>query len=62
MKIIKDGDKYLVVKDGFVNLQESDDYFFIDKKELEKFLKAVMFEGLTALMQKLDIDLIEEIE
>ena len=58
----KDGDKYLVSKDGFINLQESDEYFFISREELRTFLKAVVFEGLTALMQKLDIDVLEEIK
>jgi hypothetical protein len=38
MKVIKDGDQYLVAKDGFINLQDSSDYFFISKDEYEDFI------------------------
>lgn len=40
MKIIKDGDKYLVAADNFINLQESSDYFFIEEKEYQRFIKS----------------------
>ena len=33
MKIKKDGDMYLITADDFVNLQESDNYFFINQDE-----------------------------
>jgi hypothetical protein len=39
MKIIKDGDKYLVRADNFVDLQESKDYFFIGEEEYREFVK-----------------------
>lgn len=40
MKIVQDGDSYMVYKDGFKNLMESEDYFFITAEELSRFDKA----------------------
>jgi hypothetical protein len=37
MQIIKDGNKYMVCGDGFKNLQESDNYFFITETEYEEW-------------------------
>ena len=39
MKIIKDGDAYLVAADNFVDLQESSDYFFIGEEEYQEYLE-----------------------
>lgn len=38
MTIEKDGNMYCVKADNFVNLQESNDYFFIDEEEYQKFI------------------------
>lgn len=38
MKIEKDGSMYCVKADNFVDLQKSEDYFFIDKTEWRDFL------------------------
>ena len=41
MIIEKDGDSYCVHSDGFINLQESDEYFFINKEEYESFISGI---------------------
>ena len=41
MKIIKDGTAYCVQADNFKNLQESKDYFFIEEKEYQDFIKNI---------------------
>ena len=46
MKIEKDGNKYCVKADNFVDLQESNDYFFIDEKEYQAFVQELIKEDM----------------
>jgi len=41
MKIIKDGSAYCVQANNFKNLQESKDYFFIEKNEYQDFIRNI---------------------
>lgn len=41
MKIEKDGNMYCVHSDAFTNLQDSNEYFFINKKEYTKFIMSL---------------------
>lgn len=59
MKIAKDGDAYLVHADNFVNLQESEDYFFVDIAEVAEFEETLKREGIQAAIHVFETEYAE---
>ncbi len=41
MKIVKDGNAYLIAADNFVDLQQSRDYFYIEEEEYKAFVSNI---------------------
>ena len=58
MKIEKDGNQYCVKADNFINLQKSNDYFFISEEEYKNFISQSNQEIVKEILDRVDKEVI----